>query len=73
MAIYYENILANHNYTAKPNIAWAADITEIDLSFQRRNKTQNPEFFLFESFLVILNSPHDLANPNEPQACKNII
>jgi transposase InsO family protein len=31
MKNYYENILANHNYTAKPNVAWAADITEFDL------------------------------------------
>jgi len=26
---YYENVLANENITAKTNIAWVADITEI--------------------------------------------
>ena len=28
---YYENKLSNQNITAKPNIAWAADITEFKL------------------------------------------
>lgn len=28
---YYENILANQNYIAKPNIAWAADFTSFEL------------------------------------------
>jgi putative transposase len=28
---YYENKLSNQNITAKPNIAWAADITEFEL------------------------------------------
>ena len=28
---YYENVLANQNYVAKPNTAWAADITSFDL------------------------------------------
>ena len=28
---YYENVLANENITAKTNIAWVADITEIEL------------------------------------------
>jgi transposase InsO family protein len=32
MKIYYENILANHNYVAKPNVAWVADITSFELS-----------------------------------------
>ena len=32
MKIYYENVLANHNYIAKPNVAWVADMTEFDLS-----------------------------------------
>jgi transposase InsO family protein len=36
MKIYYENILANHNYIAKPNIAWVADITEFDLDQGKR-------------------------------------
>ena len=27
---YYENILANQNYVAKPNLAWAADFTSFD-------------------------------------------
>ena len=31
MMIYYENILANHNYVAKPDSVWAADITSFDL------------------------------------------
>ena len=32
MKIYYENILANHNYVAKPNVALVADITSFELS-----------------------------------------
>jgi predicted transcriptional regulator len=28
---YYENILANENITAKTNISWVADITEVEL------------------------------------------
>jgi putative transposase len=32
MKFYYENVLANHNYIAKPNIVWVADITEFDLN-----------------------------------------
>ena len=28
---YYENILSSQNYTAKPNIAWSADMTSFDL------------------------------------------
>ena len=28
---YYENILANQNYLARPNVAWAADITSFEL------------------------------------------
>ena len=32
MKIYYENVLANHNYIAKPNIVWVADITEFNLN-----------------------------------------
>jgi len=28
---YYENVLANQNVTAKPNVAWVADITELEL------------------------------------------
>ena len=30
MKFYYENILANQNFTAKSNIAWVCDITEIE-------------------------------------------
>jgi len=29
--IYYENLLFNQNITAKPNVAWAADITLLEL------------------------------------------
>ena len=29
---YYENLLSNQNYLAKPNLAWAADITSFELS-----------------------------------------
>jgi len=32
MKIYYENVLANHNYIAKPNVVWVADITEFNLN-----------------------------------------
>lgn len=35
MKFYYENILASENITAKPNLVWAADITEIEI---HRNK-----------------------------------
>jgi integrase/transposase InsO family protein len=35
MKFYYENVLVNQNKTAKTNIAWVADITEIELN---RNK-----------------------------------
>ena len=28
---YYENLLANQNYLARPNVAWAADITSFEL------------------------------------------
>lgn len=31
MVTYYENILANHNYVAKPDSVWVADITNFDL------------------------------------------
>ena len=33
---YYENALANQNITAKVNIAWVADITEIGLDKQKK-------------------------------------
>ena len=32
MQFYYENILANENYVAKPNVAWCADITSFELN-----------------------------------------
>lgn len=32
MKNYYENILANHNYVAKPNVARVTDITSFELS-----------------------------------------
>lgn len=35
MKFYYENVLSNQNVTAKPNLIWVADITEIELN---RNK-----------------------------------
>ena len=28
---YYENVLANENITAKTNVVWMSDITEIGL------------------------------------------
>ena len=28
---YYENVLANQNHIAKPNVAWLADITSFEL------------------------------------------
>lgn len=31
MRFYYENILSNQNYIAKPNIVWVADITSFEL------------------------------------------
>ena len=40
MKFYYENMLANQNFTAKNNIVWACDITEIELN-------QNKKFFIF--------------------------
>ena len=33
---YYENLLANENITAKTNIAWVSDITEIELDKQKK-------------------------------------
>lgn len=33
---YYENVLANENITAKTNVAWVADITEIELDQQKK-------------------------------------
>jgi len=33
---YYENILAQQNYLAKPNVAWAADFTSFELSNGRK-------------------------------------
>jgi transposase InsO family protein len=32
MTFYYDNLLHNHNYTAKPNVVWAADITSFELN-----------------------------------------
>ena len=37
---YYENLLFNQNITAKPNIAWVCDITEVELD-------QNKKFYIF--------------------------
>ena len=37
MKFYYENVLASQNITAKPNVAWVADITTIDLKFKKLN------------------------------------
>ena len=34
---YYENILAQQNYLAKPNLAWAADFTSFELSNGKKN------------------------------------
>jgi len=36
MAIYYENILANENYIAKPNVVWVADITSFELTERKK-------------------------------------
>ena len=33
---YYENVLANENVTAKTNVAWVGDITEIELDQQKK-------------------------------------
>lgn len=33
---YYENVLANENITAKTNVAWVADRTEIELDQQKK-------------------------------------
>lgn len=40
MKFYYENVLANQNITAKPNVAWAADITSLELK-------NNEKLFVF--------------------------
>ena len=31
MRFYYENLLSNQNYIAKPNVVWSADITSFEL------------------------------------------
>ena len=36
MKFYYENILANQNYTAKPNLAWVGDITSFELDKNKK-------------------------------------
>lgn len=36
MKFYYENILSSQNITAKTNIAWVADITEVELDKQKK-------------------------------------
>ena len=33
---YYENILANQNYVAKPNSVWVADITSFELNENKK-------------------------------------
>lgn len=50
---YYENGLANENVTAKTNIAWVADITEIELY-------QHKKFYVF--LCVDINSNVIIAN-----------
>ena len=51
MKYYYENLLANQNITAKPNIVWVADCTTLDLG-----QFQNLEIFLcidiYTNFIV---------------------
>lgn len=42
---YYENVLANQNYVAKPNTAWAADFT----SFELDENKKVPVFFVSRS------------------------
>lgn len=36
MKFYYENILANQNYTAKPNLVWVGDITSFELDQSKK-------------------------------------
>ena len=33
---YYENVLANENITAKTNVAWVGDITNIELDQHKK-------------------------------------
>ena len=33
---YYENVLANQNYVAKPNSVWVADITSFELDENKK-------------------------------------
>lgn len=40
MKIYYPNLVANQNFTPKPNIVWVSDITEIELE-------ENKKFYVF--------------------------
>ena len=40
MKFYYENLLANQNKTAKTNVTWVADITEVELN-------QNKKLYIF--------------------------
>jgi len=44
MKFYYENILVNQNKTAKTNVAWVADITEIELN-------QNKKLYILYIFM----------------------
>ena len=46
MKNYYENILINQNYVAKPNVAWVADITSFELNQGREVYV----FFCLDSF-----------------------
>ena len=50
MKYYYPNLLNNQNETAKNDIAWAADITEIELS---ENKKYQILHFLRFSFVTL--------------------
>ena len=36
MINYYENVLANQNYVAKPNSVWVADITSFELDENKK-------------------------------------
>ena len=59
MKFYYENMLANQNFTAKNNIVWACDITEIELNrLTRVNLRQSIGAKLFNWGTVELHS-HD--------------
>ncbi len=46
MKYYYENLLSNENYIAKPNVVWVADIT----SFELKSGKKIYVFFCLDAF-----------------------